>query len=240
MTAPRVDLRDTAVVVTGGAGGIGAAVTAAARELGARVGVLDLRPPTVDVPHVEADVGSPEDAERAVTLLAREIGGVDVLVNNAGVAPNTPFAETTAERWRHTMAINLDSAFHCTRAALPFLRGSARGAVVNMASIAGRSHSRTAGVAYAASKGGVIAFSRQLGHELAAERIRVNCVCPGLVDTGIMARNVTPERLAELVASIPLGRLADPAEIAALVCFLASPAASYLTGAVIDVTGGLG
>jgi 3-oxoacyl-[acyl-carrier protein] reductase len=108
-----------------------------------------------------------------------------------------------------------------------------------MASVAARSFSRTASVAYAASKGGVVALTRQLAHELATEGLRVNCVCPGLVDTAVMGRNVSPQRLAELVQTIPLGRLASPAEVAAVVCFLGSAAAGYLTGTVVDVNGGM-
>lgn len=236
---PLVDLGDRRIVVTGGAAGIGAAIVRCALGLGARVGVVDLHPPDDDTPYVQADVGSVDSATAAVRDLACELGGVDVLVNNAGVAPAERVDEITEEGWRQTMGVNLDGAFFCTRAALSLLRVSESPAVVNLASIAGRTYSRTASVSYAASKGGVVALTRQLAHELAPERIRVNCVCPGLVDTAIMTRNVTPARLAELEETIPLGRLAAPAEVAAVVCFLASSAASYLTGAVVDVTGGL-
>lgn len=237
---PLVDLRRVAMVVTGGSSGIGAAIVALAGDLGARVGVVDVRPPAGrDVAHAEADVSSAGAAHEAVEEVCRALGGVDVLVNNAGIAPAARFEEITDEQWRQTLGVNLDGAFFCTRAALPHLRTSAAGAVVNMASVAGRSHSRTATVAYAASKGGLIAMTRQLAHELAIEGVRVNCVCPGLVDTAIMSRNVSPERLAELVGTIPLGRLASPAQVAAVVCFLSSAAAAYLTGAVVDVNGGL-
>jgi meso-butanediol dehydrogenase / (S,S)-butanediol dehydrogenase / diacetyl reductase len=116
------------------------------------------------------------------------------------------------------MSVNLDGVFICTQAAVPHLTRGSGGAVVNMASIAGRSFSRTASAAYAASKGGVVALTRQLGYELGATGIRVNCVCPGLVDTSIMARNTSPQRLSELVSTIPLGRLAGPDEVAAVVC----------------------
>lgn len=235
-----VELGSLSMIVTGGSNGIGAAIAALARELGARVAVIDIatQQGSADV-HVRADVSSPGTALSGVRRARDELGGLDVLVNNAGVAPADAFEDITDEQWWRTMAINLDGAFFCTRAALPYLRESQAGVVVNLASIAGRSHSRTANVAYAASKGGVIAMTRQLAHELASDGIRVNCVCPGLVDTAIMSRNVSPERLAGLVASIPLGRLASPYEIAALVCFLSSQAASYVTGAVVDANGGL-
>lgn len=236
---PLVDLTGLPVVVTGGATGIGAAVVGTARELGARVGVVDLRAaPAADV-SIEADVSSAEQAAAAVAEIGDRLGGLQVLVTNAGIAPPGRFDTTTAADWRRTLGVNLDGPFHCIQAALPLLRSAPGASVVTMASIAGRSHSRTASVAYAASKGGVVALTRQLAHELGPERIRVNCVCPGLVDTEIMSRNTTPEQLTALVAGVPLGRMAAPVEVAAVVCFLASAAAGYLTGAVIDVTGGL-
>jgi NAD(P)-dependent dehydrogenase (short-subunit alcohol dehydrogenase family) len=237
---PLVDLTGSAMLVTGGSTGIGAAIVSTAQELGARVGVLDMKPPSdPSVVYAEADVGSGEAVAAAVERLVRELGTIDTLVNNAGIAPSGKFEDITESQWRHTQAVNVDGSFHSTRAALPYIMSSDAGAVVNMASIAGRSHSRTANVAYATSKGAVIAMTRQLAFELAGRGVRVNCVCPGLVDTAIMSRNVSPERLDELVAGIPLGRLAAPREVAALVCFLGSQAASYLTGAVVDVTGGL-
>lgn len=233
------DLGGLSLIVTGGSAGIGDAIVALAKSLGARVGVLDMVPsPRADA-HAVADVSDAQEVADAVQGLAGDLGGISVLVNNAGIATPGAFDELSEQQWRHTLAVNLDGTFHCSRAALPHLRQAPGGAIVNIASIAGRSYSRTASVAYAASKGGVIAFTRQLAYELAAERIRVNCVCPGLVDTRIMARNTDPQRLSELVSTIPLGRLAAPADVAGTVCFLASAAAAYLTGAVIDVTGGL-
>lgn len=227
------------MVVTGGSAGIGDAIVEAAQRLGARVGVIDLAASQRADAYVKADISDPSEATEAVTILATRLGGVSVLVNNAGIATAGSFVDLSDEQWRRTLAVNLDGVFHCSRAALPFLREASNGSIVNVGSIAGRSYSRTASVAYAASKGGVVAFTRQLAVELARESVRVNCVCPGLVDTQIMAQNTSPEQLAGLMETIPLGRLAAPIEVAAAVCFLASHAASYLTGTVIDVTGGL-
>lgn len=235
----RNDLSDMTAIVTGGSAGIGDAIVHIARERGARVGVIDKTPSANADVHVTADVSRTDEVTEAVEQIAGELGGISILVNNAGVAPAAAFEELSEKQWRQTLAVNLDGAFHCSRAALPYLRESTSATIVNVASIAGRSYSRTASVAYAASKGGVIAFTRQLAFELAAEDLRVNCVCPGLVDTEIMTRNTSPERLRELMATIPLQRLASPTEIAEVVCFLASPGATYMTGTVIDVTGGL-
>lgn len=235
----RNDLSDMTAIVTGGSAGIGDAIVHVARERGARVGVIDKTPSANADVHVAADVSRTDEVTEAVEQIAGELGGISILVNNAGVAPAAAFEELSEQQWRQTLAVNLDGAFHCSRAALPYLRASTSGTIVNVASIAGRSYSRTASVAYAASKGGVIAFTRQLAFELASEDLRVNCVCPGLVDTEIMTRNTSPERLRELMATIPLQRLASPTEIAEVVCFLASPGATYMTGTVIDVTGGL-
>lgn len=236
---PLVDLEGVTILVTGGASGIGAATVEMACELGARVGVVDLSPSTSADVCVEADISSVAEATEAVRQVHNRLGGLDVLVNNAGIAPAGAFEEITERQWRQTLAVNLDGLFYCTRAAIPHLRQAPAGVIVNMASIAGRSRSRTASVAYATSKGGVIALTRQLAYELAGDGIRVNCVCPGLVDTQIMTQNTSAEKLKELIATIPLGRLGSPCEVAALVCFLSSGASSYLTGAIVDVNGGL-
>jgi NAD(P)-dependent dehydrogenase (short-subunit alcohol dehydrogenase family) len=233
------DLAGRSSLVTGGSAGIGLEIVDLMRRLGSRVGVIDTAAaPTADA-YACADVSDPAATRDAVRGLAEDLGGVDILINNAGIAPAGDFERLSEEEWQRTVGINLGGVFHCTQTCLPYLRDSGSAAVVNIGSIAGRSYSRTASAAYAASKGGVIAMTRQLAFELSGDGIRVNCVCPGLVDTGVMARNTDPARLSALVATIPLGRLAAPAEIASTVCFLASDASSYLTGAIIDVTGGL-
>lgn len=234
-----LDLTDRVAVVTGGANGIGAAVVRHARKHGARVGVLDLESaPDADC-SVRCDVSRGDDVRSALAEVESALGPPSILVNNAGVAHAGRFEDLTEVEWNRTVAVNLNSVFLCTQLALPRLRSGADAAVVNVASIAGRQRSHTANAAYAAAKGGVIAFTRQIAHELAGDGIRVNCVCPGLVDTDIIRRNVRPPDLPALVAGIPLGRLGDADEIAATICFLASSSASYVTGAVLDVNGGL-
>jgi NAD(P)-dependent dehydrogenase (short-subunit alcohol dehydrogenase family) len=236
-----VVLSGRTMVVTGGARGIGAAVVRMARERGARVAVLDVESVPADLEvdcFARCDVSRSEDVQRAFATVRRVLGSIDALVNNAGIAPPGRFDDLTEEVWQRTLAIDLTGVFLCTQQALPELRAR-RGSVTNIGSIAGRHRSFTASVAYAAAKGGVIALTRQLGHELAPDGVRVNCVCPGLVDTEIIRHNVSESRRAELESAVPLGRLATAEEIAAVTCFLASAAASYLTGAIVDVNGGL-
>jgi NAD(P)-dependent dehydrogenase (short-subunit alcohol dehydrogenase family) len=229
------------VAVTGGAMGIGLATARRAAELGARVAVLDLQPGPGDFLFAACDVSDRTAVEDAFAAIRRELGPVGVLVNNAGIAPTAaPFDELTPESWRKTLAVNLDGVYFCAQAALPQLRATGRGgAIVNVASLAGKLRSLGSTVAYSASKGGVIAFTRHLAALLAPEAIRVNCVCPGAVTGAINERNLSAERQAAVVASTPVQRLAAPEEIAAVICFLASDAASYMIGAAVDVNGGL-
>jgi 3-oxoacyl-[acyl-carrier protein] reductase len=177
-----------------------------------------------------------------MAAIKRELGPIAVLVNNAGIAPAAAsFEDLTPEAWRKTLAVNLDGAFHCSQAALPQLRETGPGAaIVNVASVAGKLRSLGSTVAYSASKGGVIAFTRHLAALLAPEGIRVNCVCPGAVEGAINDRNLAdPERRAGALAGVPIQRMATPEEIASVICFLASDAASYMVGAAVDVNGGL-
>jgi NAD(P)-dependent dehydrogenase (short-subunit alcohol dehydrogenase family) len=228
------------MVVTGGSRGIGAAIAARAARAGTRVAVLDLVAPHQDGAYwVRCDVGRGAEVRDALARVDADLGPVTDLVNNAGVAPPTRFDELGEPEWNQTLAVNLTGVFLCSSAALPQLRRAEAATITNVASIAGRQRSYTASAAYAAAKGGVIALTRQLAHELAPDGIRVNCVCPGLVDTEIMARNLSPQQRPALARTVPLGRFADPDEVASVVCFLASAEASYLTGAVVDVNGGL-
>jgi NAD(P)-dependent dehydrogenase (short-subunit alcohol dehydrogenase family) len=238
---PDLGLTDRVVVVTGGAMGIGLATARRARELGARVAVLDVETGPDDLFFAECDVTDPHGVAGAFAQVRDALGPVSVLVNNAGIAPPAvPFGELTDSAWRKTIAVNLDGVFLCSRSALPQLREAGGGSIVNVASVAGRLRSLTSTAAYSASKGGVIALTRHLAAELIGEGIRVNCVCPGAVEGAIMDRNLPDAgRRRAVETAPPIARMARPEEIAATICFLASDAASYLVGAAVDVNGGL-
>ena len=166
------------------------------------------------------------------------LGGLDVLVNNAGILHTQTIEETTEDAWDRVMAINLKGVFFACQAALPHLRLSSSARIINMASMAGRNGGLKTGLAYSASKGGVIALSRGMARQLAGEGIAVNAVCPGTTDSEII-RAWPEETITALKQSIPVGRLGKPADIAAVVCFLASEEAGFITGASIDVNGGM-
>jgi NAD(P)-dependent dehydrogenase (short-subunit alcohol dehydrogenase family) len=228
------------VVVTGGADGIGRATAERATALGARAATLDVAP-AGDVPwlELECDVSDGVAVARAFAQVESALGPAAVLVNNAGIAPAGRFEDISEESWRRTIDVDLTSMYLCTRAALGQLRRNRGASVVNVASQAARHRSLAADAAYAAAKGGVLPLTRQVAFELAPEGIRVNCVCPGAVDTAIPRRNLSDAQRTAMNAAVPLGRAAAPAEVASIICFLACDAASFMTGAIVDVNGGV-
>jgi 3-oxoacyl-[acyl-carrier protein] reductase len=183
------------------------------------------------------DVTRPDEVEAALARIHAARGRIDVLVNNAGISRDGAFALMSRAELREVLDVNLEGAFHCTRAALPFMLRLQKGAVVNVASVAGLRAS-PGQANYAASKGGLLAFTRTVAAELAPKGIRVNAVVPGLVDTGL-ARHLDRRLVARWRDLTPLGRLAQPEEIARAVLFLASDEASYVVGHALVVDGGL-
>lgn len=238
-----IDLRGRAAVVTGGAGGIGAACVEALLEAGARVAVWDLR---VDLDaggareplyRVRADVTDPASVEAAVAATRAKLGPVHILVNCAGAAgPTSPLLELSLEDWRGIHALNLDSVFLVTRRLLPDMLEAGWGRVVNLASIAAKDGNANA-AAYSSAKAGVVALTKALGKEVAGTGVLVNCVAPAAVRTPFFDAIPQAHRDAVL-AKIPLGRFGEPEEIARLVLFLCSQACSFSTGAVWDASGG--
>ncbi|MFE9426920.1 SDR family NAD(P)-dependent oxidoreductase [Kitasatospora sp. NPDC006697] len=230
---------DRLAVVTGAAGGIGRAITAALTEAGHPVVGLDLRAEAdrSAVAALAADLTDPQQIEEAFDWIEERYGLPAVLVNNAGRYDARDFLDYTPESYRAVLDANLGSAFFCTQGLAHRLIAAGRpGDVVNIASISGQTGSPD--TAYCASKGAVIALTQGLGRSLAAHRIRVNAVAPGVIDTA-MAAAIPAERAQEYRERIPLGRFGRPEEIAAAVRYLVSPAARYVTATVLDVNGGL-
>lgn len=232
-------------IVTGGASGIGAAVVQRLLDGGARVGVLDLaiEGAHADAFAVRADVADRASVVAAVDAVAAELGGIDIVVNNAGIGAQGTVADNGDDEWARVLSINVTGMARVSAAALPYLRKSDAAAIVNTSSIAA-----TAGLParalYSASKGAVLALTRAMAADHLPEGIRVNAVNPGTADTPWVGRlldssaDPAAEREA-LAARQPHGRLVDPAEIAEAVAYLASPRNSSTTGTSIAVDGGM-
>jgi len=227
----QLDFKGRTAVVTGGMQGIGAAIVKRLEASGAKVRVWDLDgAPKVDV----ADASS---VKKATENALQELGKIDVLVNNAGIAgQNVPTVDYPIDEWERVLRVNLTSQFLCCRAVAPHMVKAGYGRIVNIASIAGKEGNPNA-AAYAAAKGGLIAFTKALGKELAKTGVLVNCVTPAAAQTAILEQ-VTPEFAQYMLSKIPMGRFVKVEEIAALVCWLASAECSFSTGAVFDISGG--
>jgi NAD(P)-dependent dehydrogenase (short-subunit alcohol dehydrogenase family) len=225
------DFAGRTAVVTGGAQGIGAAIATRLRSSGAKVAIWDLD----GSPRV--DVADAQSVQAATDRTIRELGKIDVLVNNAGIAgPSMPVVDYPVEQWKRVIDIDLNGPFLCSRAVVPQMVKAGYGRIVNIASIAGKEGNPNA-AAYASAKGGLIAFTKALGKELAKTGVLVNCVTPAAAQTAILEQ-VTPEFAQYMLSKIPMGRFVKVEEIAALVCWLASDDCSFSTGAVFDISGG--
>ena len=224
-------------IVTGGAGGLGGAITARLRADDFRVAIADIDVPAGDPSAVQVDVTDPDSAAAMCARVLDRWGRVDVLVNNAGIAgPSAPVADYPPGAWHQVIAVNLIGVFHCTRACLPPMTAAGYGRIVNIASIAGKDGNPEMS-AYSASKAGVIAFTKSVAKEVARTGVLVNCVVPGVIDAGLTGRAPEEERRLFL-SRIPMGRMGRPAELAELVSWLASERCSFSTGAAFDLSGG--
>ena len=229
-------------IITGAARGIGLATARLMKSQGIGVALVDRDSDELEkvsgglglaLPY---DVSDPEQVEQMVGDTLRHFGRIDTLVNNAGVADFGPIEETTFDRWRRVMATNLDGVFLCSQSATPALRDS-KGSIVNIASISGLRAS-TLRVAYGTSKAAVMHLTQQQASELGEHGIRVNCVCPGPVRTKLAMAVHSEEIINAYHDAIPLNRYGTEDEIAQVIAFLASDAASYVTGQIISVDGG--
>jgi NAD(P)-dependent dehydrogenase (short-subunit alcohol dehydrogenase family) len=187
---------------------------------------------------VEGDLATDRVVDDIVRRTIDRFGRIDILVNNAAIAPSTRLGDISPEEWRETLEVNLTTPFRLLQAVLPAMKAQRYGRVVNISSTAGRMVSTLAGAHYTASKAGLLGLTRAAAKELGPFGITVNAVCPGMIDTELTREHATPERLAELAAGYPVRRLGTPREVADLICFAASEAAGYITGAAFDINGG--
>jgi 3-oxoacyl-[acyl-carrier protein] reductase len=234
-------------LVTGAGGGIGRATVERLAADGAAVVAGDLRghEPLVEAVRaaggralgLELDVTSAASVRAAVEAAVAQFGGLHILVNNAGIAQRGRLEELSEADWDRLLAVNLKGPFLCSQAAARHLEGG--GAIVNVASLAGRSSSPIQGCHYSASKAGLLGLTRHLARELGPRRIRVNAVCPGLIMTDMVTRSTSRDRIEELAAQVPVGRAGTPEDIASVIAFLASEDAGYINGASLDANGGI-
>jgi NAD(P)-dependent dehydrogenase (short-subunit alcohol dehydrogenase family) len=230
-------------VITGAAGGIGAATAELFEREGARVVGVDLREHSAGALSLQADL---TDEARVRDLYARareELGRIDVLFNNAGISPtdDASVLDTTLEAWERVQHANLRSVFLCCKHGIPHLLDAGGGSVINTASFVAVLGAATSQISYTASKGGVLALSRELGVEFARRGVRVNALCPGPVDTPLLQELYAkdPEQAQRRLVHVPMGRFARAEEIASAALFLASDESSFVTASTFLVDGGI-
>jgi NAD(P)-dependent dehydrogenase (short-subunit alcohol dehydrogenase family) len=243
-------LQDRVAVITGGGSGIGLATARRFRDEGAKVVVADVdtaagRAAAEEVggEFVEVDVTDEEGVRGLFDHVASTYGGLDIAFNNAGISPpdDDSILDTGIEAWERVQRVNLTSVYFCCKYAIPHMRVAGRGSIINTASFVAMMGAATSQISYTASKGGVLAMTRELGVQFAREGIRINALCPGPVNTPLLQELFAkdPERAARRLVHIPMGRFAEPEEIAAAVAFLASDDSSFMTANTFVVDGGL-
>jgi NAD(P)-dependent dehydrogenase (short-subunit alcohol dehydrogenase family) len=256
-----LELRDKVALVTGASKGIGRAVALGLAAEGARVvvvardgGMLDKVAAECrdrsrrDAVAIAADLSTLDEVERVARAATDRLGRIDVLVNNAGIYRAAAVLDVTEEHWDAIMTLNARAVFFASQAVLPTMIAAKRGAIVNLASMAGKVGSRT-NLPYNVSKAAVVSMTKSLALAHAADGVRVNCVCPGFVETDMWTQvareqsallGLTPEEFTQRRAEqVPLGRMERPEDVAAVIGFLASPRAGYMTGQALSVDGGL-
>jgi 3-oxoacyl-[acyl-carrier protein] reductase len=247
------DLNGKVALVTGSSSGIGRATAVALAANGARVAVNFHRNETGasearaqinaaggSAIVIQADVTRASEVQALIEQTVAQFGPIDILVNNAGsLVERLKILELSEERWDEVIDLNLKSAFLCCRAVAASMMDRKTGAIVNVSSIAGRNGGALGSIHYSTAKGGVITFTKGLAKELGPFGVRVNAVSPGVIDTPYHEQFSSPEMMKTYAGMIPLGRIGTPPEVANVICFLASDAASYLAGETIEINGGM-
>ena len=244
-----LELPGRVAIVTGAARGIGFAIAERLSTAGAHVVVADIAEDGATAAAerlsegggkavgVAADVTSPDEVRALVDRALESFDAVDVLVNNAGITgPDAPLWETTDEDWEKVLGLNLTGVFYCCRAVAPHMRERGSGAIVNVASISGKEGNPNM-IPYSVSKAGVICLTKALAKEVIHDGVRVNAVAPGVIETPLLEQ-LQPEAIEYMRSKVPMGRMGRPEEVAAVLHFLASDAASFVTGQTYDVSGG--
>jgi NAD(P)-dependent dehydrogenase (short-subunit alcohol dehydrogenase family) len=241
--SPGCRLKDKVCVITGAAGGIGAATAVMFEREGAIVAGVDLREHSVGRLTLQADLTDEAAVSSLYARVRDELGRIDVLFNNAGISPtdDASVLDTSLEAWERVQSANLRSVFLCCKHGIPHLLEAGGGSVINTASFVAVIGSATSQISYTASKGGVLALSRELGVEFATRGVRVNALCPGPVDTPLLRELYAkdPEQAARRLVHVPMGRFARAEEIASAVLFLASDESSYVNATAFVVDGGI-
>ncbi|MDI5980399.1 3-oxoacyl-ACP reductase [Amycolatopsis magusensis] len=238
------------VTITGGSSGIGLATARRLAEEGAKVVIADIAEAAgkavadeVGGLFVRTDVTDEEQVKALFQTAVDEYGSLDVAFNNAGISPpeDDSILTTGIEAWEKVQRVNLTSVYLCCKYAIPYMRAQGKGAIVNTASFVAVMGAATSQISYSASKGGVLSMTRELGVQFAREGIRINALCPGPVNTPLLKELFAkdPERAARRLVHVPLGRFAEPEELAAAVAFLASDDASFITASQFLVDGGI-
>ena len=244
-------LENKVAIITGGASGIGLATAKRFAIEGAKVVVADLADDAgsalaaeIGGTYVHVDVADEASVQAMYARVVEVYGGVDVLFNNAGISPadDDSILTTGLDAWRRVQDVNLTSVYLCCKYGIPLLLERGGGSIINTASFVAMLGSATSQVSYTASKGGVLSMSRELGVQFARQGIRVNALCPGPVNTPLLRELFAkdPERAARRLVHVPMGRFAEPEEIASAVLFLASDDASFITSSTFLVDGGIG
>lgn len=239
-----MDLDGKAALVTGAAGGIGGALVNRLRAAGARVAVADRDTSAIEAEaHLPGDLLEPAYADGLAAKAAETLGGLDIVINNAGVITRGPVTETTDADWALSLGVNVEAPFRICRAAIPVMAAAGGGAIVNIASCWGLRPGPNHAV-YCMTKAALASLTQCMGRDHAHQGIRINAVCPNEVDTpmlrsGFAARGFDPDTaVTDLGSTVPLGRIAQPADIADVALFLVSDGARYVCGALVEVNGG--